>query len=101
MNSTASTSSAANMTSRPTTTNTWSRILRRLTSARILAIEAPAVAACMSVGLPEAPRQRESGDVEDERHQHQHEAGREDRLVPDAAVRQVAEAHLHDEGGDR
>src|SRR5688572_7918890 len=87
----ASTSSAANMTSRPTSTNTWSKALRRLT----------AVMARISVRLAEAPRQHEACDVERQRHDQQHEPRRKDRLVADAVVRQVAEAHLDDERGDR
>src|SRR5918993_2859551 len=96
-NSNASTSSAENMTSRPTTTNSWSKTLRRLTSARICRVASAVVMACISVSLAEAARQREARDVEDQRHQHQHQAGGEDRLVADAVVRQVAQAHLHDE----
>src|SRR5688572_10702271 len=101
MNSTASTSSAANMTSRPTTTNNWSRTLRLSTSARIWRSDSAAVAACISVRLAEAPGEREAGNVEHERHQHEHEAGGEDRLVANTLMRQVPETHLDDEGRDR
>src|SRR5687768_10439579 len=100
MKSTASMSSAENMTSRPSITNSWSRTLRRLTSARIRLIDSAEVVACISVRLAESPGQREARDVEDQRHDQEHEARREDRLVADAVVRQVAEAHLHDERGD-
>src|SRR5687767_8509615 len=99
MNRIASTRSAENMTSMPTITNTWSRTLRRLTSERIRRINSAAVVACISVRLAETPGQREARDVEDQRHDEQHEPRSEDRLVADAVVRQVAEAHLHDERG--
>src|SRR5262245_61408848 len=93
-NSTTSTSRAANMMRRHAMTKSLSKSFRRLTSDRIWRIAASAVEAFMSVGLAELARQREPRDVEDERHEHQHEARGEDRLVADAAVRQVAEAHL-------
>src|SRR5262245_65179919 len=76
-NSTTSTSRAENMMSRPTMTNSWSKSLRRLTSARICRSAASATAAFISVGLAELARERESRDVEDEGDEHQHEAGGE------------------------
>src|SRR5688572_13733574 len=100
MNRIASTSSAENMTSRPTITNTWSRTLRRLTSERIRRIDSAVVVACISVRLAETPGEHEARDVEHQSHDQQHQPRREDRLVADAVVRQVAEAHLHDECGD-
>ena len=54
-----------------------------------------------SVGLPEARCACRSRQVEHQRHQHQRQPGGEDGLVADAAVRQVAQRHLHDVGGDR
>src|SRR5688500_6097972 len=74
--------------SMPMTMNTVSHRLRR--AMRIL----------NSVTFTEAFPQCVAGDIADEREEKQREAGGEDRLVADRAVRQVAERHLHDEGGD-
>src|SRR4051812_16857615 len=54
----------------------------------------------ISVRLPEALAQQVARDVEDERQREQRQPGGEDRLIGDAAVRQIALADLDDEGGD-
>src|SRR5262245_50537710 len=74
----------------PTTLNTKSWRLRR----------AIRRATCgMSVCLPEAPPQPVAEDVEQERHQEQQQADREDGAVGGGAVGHVALADLDDEGG--
>src|SRR5688572_19126138 len=44
---------------------------------------------CSSVHPPVALEEEVPADVEDQRHQHQRQSGREDRLVADAPVRQI------------
>src|SRR5512145_2874232 len=97
-NSSASSPRQLSRISSPTTTKTLSRFLRHARPARISSSD---VTAAISVGLAELAGQEEPEHVEDERHQHQHEARREDALVTDAVVRQVAQAHLHDVRRDR
>src|SRR6266550_2533255 len=53
-----------------------------------------------SVGFTEAFAEEMAADVAGEREEHQRQAGGEDGLVADRAVRQVAQRHLHDVGGD-
>ena len=69
--------------------------------ASILALQSPEfVQGVRGFNTPEATRQREADDVEHQRDEHEHQAGGEDALIADAAVRQIAQAHLHDVSGD-
>src|SRR3954470_21910517 len=54
-----------------------------------------------SVTFTEALAQGMARDIARQREQHQRETRGENRLVAERAVRQVAERHLHDVGGDR
>src|SRR5262245_42265110 len=54
----------------------------------------------ISVTLPEALAEDVSCDVEQQRHEEQHQSGREDRLITDAAMWLIAETDLDDIGGD-
>src|SRR5688572_4253844 len=72
----------------------WRRMMPRSSSA--LGGRRSMVGVLISVGFPEPAAHPVADQVERQRQQHQREAGGEDRLVADAAVRQVAQRHLHD-----
>src|SRR3972149_3444140 len=81
----------------PSTPNRKSRRLCFAMSSRIWRTSSPGIL----VRLAEPAPQRVPEDVEDQGQQHQRQPRGEDGLVPDRAVRQVAERPLHDERGDR
>src|SRR5262245_45914519 len=96
---TRSRSRAASVTT-PTRVQTTPRMLNRKSWNLRRAMSRVRFSWFILVRLPEALAQDVAGDVEHQRYHEQGQSRGEDRLVADAAVRQIAEADLDDEGGD-
>src|SRR5688572_27195041 len=79
----------------------WRAMRRRSPRSFCSCGSVPGAIAAISVGLAESALEEVAEHVEAERDEEEREAGREDRLVTDGAVRKVAEGHLHYVGGDR